>query len=67
MENIKGVMTKQEVIEDAIRYANMIRSTVYVYRRGDAYKASMRRIRGWKVAEIIEPQSVVAEVADLLA
>lgn len=49
-------MTKQQVIEDAQRFAATINESVYVFRRGEAYQATRRNtVPGWKMVEIITP------------
>jgi hypothetical protein len=48
-------MTKQEVIQDAQKYANMIGRSVYLLRRGTQYIGSANEQKGWSVAEIIAP------------
>lgn len=51
-------MSKQEVMDDARAYANMAQKTIYVYRRGDKYKAtSLVDVPGWKLAEIVLPDT----------
>ena len=54
------MMTKQEVIWDATIYANLVNRPVYILRRGNEYKSSVNECKGWKVAEIIQPQEVSA-------
>lgn len=50
-------MAKQEVMEDAQKYANQIGANAYVLRRGDVYKASRNLPgHGWKLAEIVTPK-----------
>ena len=46
-------MTFQDAIKDAEAYAEITHGTVYVYRRGNAYKASQHKdMAGWSVAAI---------------
>lgn len=50
------VENKQTALIEAQKYANLLGRSVYVLRRGDIYNVSNLKPRGWKLAEIVQPE-----------
>jgi hypothetical protein len=59
-------MTRQEVVEDAQKYANQINRDVFVLRRGLQYKGSAIEHKGWSVAEIVSPRQAIETGAQIV-
>ena len=48
-------MTKQEVVADAQKYADMAGKDIFILRRGNSYKASSIKHTGWTVEDVVTP------------
>lgn len=58
-------LSRLEALIEAQRYANLMKSPVHVYRRGDDYRVSKNDRAGWKLVDIVQPNLPVPTQTEL--